>query len=353
MHELKLIVDLIYQGGLNYMRYSVSDTAEHGDYTGGPRIVTEATKRDMKQMLDDIQNGDYANAWIAENAAGRPTFNKTREAEQNQLIEQVGARLREADAVPQAGRRVEAGHREGKGRRPRSDRLPSASLTAKARVVKLAALGHSESFRFPYMDKLVERETAPRNPLVAAPALAVQFFLIPLAVVAVAVVVYLGFRSLLADDRGAQDYLAEIQQRRHGSALAGGVRAVAVDGRPEGPRGPRRSAPALVKAFERGQGRRSAGSPLSGAGDRPARSAAAARGDRVCAIARRPSRRRSGRSMVRQANREVRISTIWALGASGDPRSCRRCSRSTSRPTPGSARWWCTRSARCPETRSS
>jgi len=94
MHELKLIVDLMYQGGLNYMRYSISDTAEHGDYTGGPKIVTEETKKAMKKMLEDIQSGEYARGWIAENAAGRQTFNKTRDAEQNQLIEQVGARLR-------------------------------------------------------------------------------------------------------------------------------------------------------------------------------------------------------------------------------------------------------------------
>jgi ketol-acid reductoisomerase len=94
MHELKLIVDLMYQGGLNYMRYSVSDTAEHGDYTGGPKIVTAETKQAMKKMLADIQSGEYARIWIAENAAGRPTFNKTRDAEQNQLIERVGAKLR-------------------------------------------------------------------------------------------------------------------------------------------------------------------------------------------------------------------------------------------------------------------
>ena len=94
MHELKLIVDLMYQGGLNYMRYSISDTAEHGDYTGGPKIVTDETKKAMKKMLEDIQSGEYARGWIAENAAGRQTFNKTRDAEQNQLIEQVGARLR-------------------------------------------------------------------------------------------------------------------------------------------------------------------------------------------------------------------------------------------------------------------
>jgi ketol-acid reductoisomerase len=94
LHELKLIVDLIYQGGLNYMRYSVSDTAENGDYTGGPRIVTDATRREMRQMLAEIRDGTYAKAWIAENEAGRPTFNKMREADRNHLVEQVGVKLR-------------------------------------------------------------------------------------------------------------------------------------------------------------------------------------------------------------------------------------------------------------------
>jgi ketol-acid reductoisomerase len=94
MHELKLIVDLMYRGGLNYMRYSVSDTAEHGDYTGGPQIVTDETRRTMRRMLSEIQSGKYAEKWIAENAAGRPWFNKTRAAEQHQAIEEVGARLR-------------------------------------------------------------------------------------------------------------------------------------------------------------------------------------------------------------------------------------------------------------------
>src|SRR4051812_42432701 len=95
MHELKLIVDLMYRGGLNYMRYSVSDTAEHGDYTGGPRIVTDETRRAMKQILAEIQDGTYATQWIAENRAGRPWFNDVRAREQSQLLEQVGARLRE------------------------------------------------------------------------------------------------------------------------------------------------------------------------------------------------------------------------------------------------------------------
>ena len=94
LHELKLIVDLIYQGGLNYMRYSVSDTAEHGDYTGGPRIVTDATRQEMKRMLEDIRSGAYAKGWIAENEKGRPWFNQQRQAEQDQLVERVGVRLR-------------------------------------------------------------------------------------------------------------------------------------------------------------------------------------------------------------------------------------------------------------------
>jgi ketol-acid reductoisomerase len=94
LHELKLIVDLIYQGGLNYMRYSVSDTAEHGDYTGGPKIVTAETRAAMQQILKDVQDGSYARNWIAENEKGRPWFNQAREAERSASIEQVGARLR-------------------------------------------------------------------------------------------------------------------------------------------------------------------------------------------------------------------------------------------------------------------
>jgi ketol-acid reductoisomerase len=94
LHELKLIVDLIYRGGLNYMRYSVSDTAEHGDYTGGPRIVTDDTRREMRRMLAEIVDGTYARAWIAEDKAGRPRFTATQHAEQRHAIEDVGARLR-------------------------------------------------------------------------------------------------------------------------------------------------------------------------------------------------------------------------------------------------------------------
>ncbi len=94
LHELKLIVDLMYRGGLNYMRYSVSDTAEHGDYTGGPKIVTEETKYVMHQMLKEIQDGTYAESWIEENEDGRPWFNQQRKKEQDHLIEKVGSDLR-------------------------------------------------------------------------------------------------------------------------------------------------------------------------------------------------------------------------------------------------------------------
>ena len=94
LHELKLIVDLMYRGGLNYMRYSVSDTAEYGDYTAGPRIITDQTRATMRQMLQEIQQGTFAKAWIAENDQSRPTFSTMRTREQEQLLEQVGIKLR-------------------------------------------------------------------------------------------------------------------------------------------------------------------------------------------------------------------------------------------------------------------
>jgi ketol-acid reductoisomerase len=94
MHELKLIVDLMYRGGINYMRYSVSDTAEHGDYTGGPKLITEETRYVMSEMLKEIQDGTYAQQWIEENQQGRPWFNQQRRLEQDHPIEQVGAQLR-------------------------------------------------------------------------------------------------------------------------------------------------------------------------------------------------------------------------------------------------------------------
>jgi ketol-acid reductoisomerase len=94
LHELKLIVDLMYQGGLSYMRYSVSDTAEDGDYTAGPKVITDQTRAAMKQILADIQSGAYAEEWIEENEKGRPNFNKWRQQGTNSQIEQVGKNLR-------------------------------------------------------------------------------------------------------------------------------------------------------------------------------------------------------------------------------------------------------------------
>jgi ketol-acid reductoisomerase len=94
MHELKLIVDLMYRGGLNFMRFSVSDTAEYGDYVSGPRIVDSHVRETMQQVLTEIQDGTFARRWIAENEAGRPEFNRLRRQDQDHLIEQVGAELR-------------------------------------------------------------------------------------------------------------------------------------------------------------------------------------------------------------------------------------------------------------------
>lgn len=94
LHELKLIVDLIYAGGLGYMRYSVSDTAEFGDYYAGPKVITDDTKKAMKKLLDDIQSGVFARDWILENKAGRPSFLAMRRQHADHEVERVGARLR-------------------------------------------------------------------------------------------------------------------------------------------------------------------------------------------------------------------------------------------------------------------
>ena len=94
-HELKLIIDLIYQGGLSYMRYSVSDTAEYGDYTRGPRVIDDLVKEEMGQILAEIQDGSFATEWISENQAGRPSFNAMRRMEAEHPIEVVGKKLRD------------------------------------------------------------------------------------------------------------------------------------------------------------------------------------------------------------------------------------------------------------------
>ena len=94
MHELKLIVDLFYEGGLNYMRYSVSNTAEFGDYTRGPRIITDETKKTMKKILQEIQGGEFAKEWILENKAGAAAFKARRRLEREHGVEKVGVELR-------------------------------------------------------------------------------------------------------------------------------------------------------------------------------------------------------------------------------------------------------------------
>jgi ketol-acid reductoisomerase len=94
LHELKLIVDLMYRGGLNYMRYSVSDTAEWGDYVAGDKVIGPESKAAMQKLLDDIRSGAFAKTWIAENANGQPNFQARRRQEQEQLLEQVGVKLR-------------------------------------------------------------------------------------------------------------------------------------------------------------------------------------------------------------------------------------------------------------------
>ncbi|MBI2849275.1 MAG: ketol-acid reductoisomerase [Chloroflexi bacterium] len=107
LHELKLIVDLIYQGGLSYMRYSVSDTAEYGDYISGPRLIDGRVQAGMRQILAEVRDGTFARQWILENQAGRPLFNSLRQKERNHPVEVVGKKLRsmmswmEAKTVPE------------------------------------------------------------------------------------------------------------------------------------------------------------------------------------------------------------------------------------------------------------
>lgn len=110
MHELKLIVDLMYQGGLNYMRYSVSDTAEYGDYVAGTRVINEQSRAAMKELLEEVRNGKFAREWIDENEKGRPEFDRRRAAEGEHQLETVGRELRRMmpfvnpkEVVPGAG----------------------------------------------------------------------------------------------------------------------------------------------------------------------------------------------------------------------------------------------------------
>jgi ketol-acid reductoisomerase len=94
LHELKLIVDLMYRGGMQFMRHSISDTAEYGDYTRGPRLITEQTRAEMRRILEEVQNGSFAREWLEENRQGRPNFERLRQADRDHAIVQVGAMLR-------------------------------------------------------------------------------------------------------------------------------------------------------------------------------------------------------------------------------------------------------------------
>ena len=113
LHELKLIVDLMYRGGLEYMRHSISDTAEWGDYVAGPRIVTPAVKDAMKGLLEDIQAGSFAKRFIEDQNSGRKEFTKFREQDREHPIEKVGAELRAGHALPRSGQGRERQRRQG------------------------------------------------------------------------------------------------------------------------------------------------------------------------------------------------------------------------------------------------
>ena len=106
---MKLIIDLVVAGGLSFMRYSISDTAEYGDYTVGPRIITDETKKEMKKVLTEIQNGTFARNWILENQVNRPGFNAMRKMAQESLVEKTGASLRSKMSWQNTGYNTEKG----------------------------------------------------------------------------------------------------------------------------------------------------------------------------------------------------------------------------------------------------
>jgi ketol-acid reductoisomerase len=118
LHELKLIVDLMYRGGLQFMRHSISDTAEYGDYTRGPRLITEETRAEMRRILDEIQDGSFAREWLDENRAGRPNFERLRQEDREHLIEQVGKQLRAMMPWAEEGKRAADAPKEPPRRRP-------------------------------------------------------------------------------------------------------------------------------------------------------------------------------------------------------------------------------------------
>ncbi|HET6795923.1 MAG TPA: ketol-acid reductoisomerase [Gemmatimonadales bacterium] len=137
LHELKLIVDLMYRGGLQFMRYSISDTAEYGDYTRGPRVITDETRAAMQRILEAIQDGSFAREWLAENRAGRSEFERLRQADRDHEIERVGARLRAMMPWSEEGKNSGAAGQQGseklatsesKARTPRKTKRPAHPL---------------------------------------------------------------------------------------------------------------------------------------------------------------------------------------------------------------------------------
>jgi ketol-acid reductoisomerase len=127
LHELKLIVDLMYRGGMQFMRYSISDTAEYGDYTRGPRLITGETRAEMRRILDEIQNGSFAREWLDENRAGHPNFDRLRQQDREHLIEQVGKQLRAMMPWAEEGK---AAARDGAAPKEPSMRRPTAPASA-------------------------------------------------------------------------------------------------------------------------------------------------------------------------------------------------------------------------------
>ncbi|MBA3522354.1 MAG: ketol-acid reductoisomerase [Gemmatimonadales bacterium] len=126
LHELKLIVDLMYRGGLQFMRHSISDTAEYGDYTRGPRLITEETRAEMRRILEEVRDGSFAREWLEENRAGRPSFERLRQADRDHELEKVGARLRAMMPWSEEGREGEAS--------PRAAEKPRAAHASPVRV---------------------------------------------------------------------------------------------------------------------------------------------------------------------------------------------------------------------------
>jgi ketol-acid reductoisomerase len=120
LHELKLIVDLMYRGGMSFMRYSISDTAEYGDYTRGPRIVTEQTKAEMRKILDEIRSGQFAREWLDESRKGRPNFERMRRQDTEHLLERTGRELRAMMPWSEEGRNAAEQVKAAESKRPAS-----------------------------------------------------------------------------------------------------------------------------------------------------------------------------------------------------------------------------------------